>query len=78
MGCVPTPSRDREFDPDVSGLKYNLFPLPGQACPESIEGKGVRGPVLSPIEGMVRWVSRSPVRPQCGVGIMKRFSATRY
>ena len=26
-------------------LSYKFFPFPGQACPESIEGKGVRGMV---------------------------------
>ena len=26
-------------------LRYKLLPLPGQACPESIEGKGARGMV---------------------------------
>jgi hypothetical protein len=24
---------------------YKFFPLPGQACPEPVEGKGVRGMV---------------------------------
>ena len=48
--------------PDMSrysghvGTKPNLSPLTGQACPESIEGKGDKGPVLSEVEGMVETV----------------------
>ena len=26
-------------------LRYEVFPIPGQACPEPAEGKGVRGMV---------------------------------
>ncbi len=42
-------------------LRHKLFPLPGQACPEPDEGKGARGPVLSPIEGMVERVFQHPL-----------------
>ncbi len=54
MGCgkgeAPLPVRLRRMracpEPaEGMPLRYNFFPLSGQACPESIEGKAVRGMV---------------------------------